>query len=151
MAGEPKPGRYGADGGGSRGFTERDARRVPPAHRNLHSRQPNHRGDRSMSINFYVWDEHWQTGRRHKVSVESWPGPFADPYDKETEFARDYAARWSENEFFPDHPCRDKDGKIVLPESLDQSPEAYVEANAPLSPPRPEPMQLPYAGKMNIV
>jgi len=103
-----------------------------------------------MSINFYVWEEHWQTGRRHKAAVESWPGPFADPYDKETEFARDYAARWSSDEFFPDHPIRDqKSGAISLPVSLDETPEAYInEPPAPAEEPRP---RLPMSGKLNIV
>jgi hypothetical protein len=81
-----------------------------------------------MSINFYVWEEHWQTGRRHRVSLESWPGPYQEAADEVTAFAVEYVLRWKDDPDFPDHPCRDKDGNIVLPKTLDVHPFDYVES-----------------------
>jgi hypothetical protein len=104
-----------------------------------------------MSINFYVWEEHWQTGRRHRVSLESWPGPYQEAADEVTAFAVEYVLRWKDDPDFPDHPCRDKDGNIVLPKTLDVHPFDYVESNMTAAPPAAEPPLLPFSGPMTIV
>jgi hypothetical protein len=119
-------------------------------HRGFSQQQSDHRGDGSMSINFYVWEDHWQTGRRHKVSVASWPGPSQDAADEVTKFAIEYYARWHADPHMPDHPVRDKDGKIILPASLDTSPLEYLEASEPAAQPREPAPVLPYAGPMVI-
>lgn len=105
-----------------------------------------------MSVTkFMVWETHWQTDRRHKVSLQSWPSPFEEAADDATEFARVYTERWRDDPDFPDHPCRDKDGHIVLPASLDTPPVEYLEANAPPGPP-PEPaVRYPFSGPANIL
>lgn len=102
-------------------------------------------------IQFFVWDVHIPTGRRIKSARASWPTPFEEAADAATETARAYAERWRDDLDFPDHPCRDKHGHIVLPASLDMPPAKYIEANAPPEPPAEAPFRLPMSGPMHIV
>jgi hypothetical protein len=104
-----------------------------------------------MSFKFFVWGIHFPTGRRIKEACESWPSPVCGPADAATAFARDYVAKWSADDFFPDHPVRDAEGRIILPDSIDQAPEDYLAAHEPPAPaPEPRP-RLPMSGPMNIV
>ena len=104
-----------------------------------------------MSVKFFVWAIHSQTGRRIKEACETWPTPFCEPIDAAAEFARDYAARWSEDPDFPNYPCRDKNGQIVLPAGLDVPPADYIAANTEPAP-APEPaVRYPFSGPANIV
>jgi hypothetical protein len=105
-----------------------------------------------MTTNFSFWTcNPFHPTIKLRETYESWPITSLDPCDEASGFARDYAMKWRDDPDFPDHPCHDRAGSIVLPADLDQHPADYVEMNAPAAPPPAEPMQLPYSGPMNIV
>jgi hypothetical protein len=75
----------------------------------------------------------------------------AEPRDEASGFARDWAMRWCDSPDFPDHPFRDKGGHIILPDSLEMSPEAYVDAHEPPPAPHEPAARYPFSGPANIV
>ncbi|PDT69222.1 hypothetical protein CO683_14760 [Bradyrhizobium ottawaense] len=89
---------------------------------------------------------------KFKEAYESWPITMQEPCDEASGFARDYAMRWRDNDpNFPVHPFRDKAGNILLPSSIDMTPEEYVAANEPPAPPAEPPPLLPHGGPINFV
>lgn len=104
-----------------------------------------------MAERFQRWASNpFHPTHRWKEGFETWPDPFEEVCDPVSAAAQEWATRWRDHPGFPDYPCRDKNGQIVLPSSTEQTPDEYLDENTDPAP-APEPMQLPYAGKMNIV
>lgn len=99
----------------------------------------------------------WTTNPFHptvrlKETYESWPMTLNDPVDETSGFARDWAMRWRDDEFFPPHPLRNaKNGQMILPDSLDQSPLEYLEANEPPAVKQEPDVTYPFSGPTTLV
>lgn len=99
----------------------------------------------------------WTTNPFHptvktKAIYQSWPITMQEPCDDVSGFAQAWALKWREDEFFPPHPLRNaKNGHVILPDSIDQSPEEYLEANEPPAPATEPDVRYPFSGPANLV